>query len=140
MNKKAQDMVLSETVRIYIAIACIVLLLILAFAFYGIFTKKTAKEQAKSELDQIMGFVGLLKEGESHEFLIENPKDWIFFYDNVNKQLCICIESTIGSLPDCKKSGECRQAEITPFNMIQIKNPFKINISRQNNTISISKK
>ncbi|MEI6731172.1 MAG: hypothetical protein WCK90_00675 [archaeon] len=100
-------MPLSETLKILLAVLCIIILLILAYKLYGIFVAKTAVEQAKETLKQIVDEAAALKDGQSKIFLIQSPKTWalsswpyipasgnvLMPNDCVNKQWksCICL-------------------------------------------------
>jgi len=78
MNKKG-DLVLSETVRIVLAVASILLLFYLAFSLYGIFTSKTEIQQAREHLEQIELLIGDLEEqgGGSEDYVLLTPNKWI---------------------------------------------------------------
>ncbi|MBM3247595.1 hypothetical protein FJZ17_03610 [Candidatus Pacearchaeota archaeon] len=109
--KSKKGIVLSETLRIIIAVACIFLLIYLAVGLYGIFTRSSELEQAKATLEGIIGKMGVLGENQELKYVIVNPREWriVFFQDNNYKNLCICPFD----LPDkqketCIKQGVCQ--------------------------------
>jgi len=75
-NKKA-EILIPEVVRIIIAVLCIIILIYLAYKLYGIFTVKTETEQAKAHLQNIVGKIDALNNGESAEYLMLNPKEFV---------------------------------------------------------------
>lgn len=106
MNKKG-ELVLSETVRIVLAIMGIVLLLYLSFSLYGLFTTKTDFQQAKAHMDNIERIIDSLErnDGGSEDYILLSPKEWFIagfefpLMDqipqscNTNKCVCTCFKS-----------------------------------------------
>jgi len=79
--KKA--ILLPETLKIIIAVICIVLLIYLAVSLYGIFIRKSEIEQARATLDAIVGKLeSLEKDGDSLSYLITGPRAWNIYYFN----------------------------------------------------------
>lgn len=136
-TKTKKAILLPEGLKIIIAVLCIILLVYLAASLYNIFIKKTALEQAKETLEQIVAEINGLEEGEEDSYLLTVPKDWfIGFYNqggDMPKQckgkncLCICsgwkpgyyqavsdtmtdslIKERIGK---CDKEGVCKNLE-----------------------------
>ena len=79
-NKKAEQFTLAETMKIILGVASIFLLLILASAMYGIFSKKSEIEQARASLTQIKEVINKLEEGKSSTLLLESPKLNLFVF------------------------------------------------------------
>ncbi len=74
MNNKT--ILFPEVLKIFVALAVIVILVYLASQLYGVFIVKPDLEQARATLDKIVGKARLLDEDESTEVLITGPKDW----------------------------------------------------------------
>lgn len=87
-NKKAEGLLESETLRVIIALLCILLLAVLAYKLYGLFTKKTAVEQAKETFDQLVSKMNGLREGENDSYMITSPAFWALMSNG--EQICIC--------------------------------------------------
>jgi hypothetical protein len=118
--KTKKGIVLPETLKIIIAVMCILLLLYLAFKLYDIFRRSNELEQAKATLEAIVGKANSLKEGESTEYLITGPRGWVLLSYNEGigtcneKCLCICPNlgwfSNINYINLCKKQGVCKSS------------------------------
>lgn len=113
-----RGILLPETLKILIAVLSIGILIYLASSLFGIFRQQTKLEQAKATLNEIVGNIDALKEGEvlGKNILILNPKDWwLIQYDEnsgpkscLNKNcLCICPE-----LPKDVLSGKVNFEEL----------------------------
>lgn len=111
-NKKA---ILPEaTLKIIIAVLCILILIYLAFQLYNLFLKKTALEQARKTLGQIITKLDSLESGENTQYLILNPKEWFLISFNKGENSpescqgknCVCICSGVNVL-DCETMGVC---------------------------------
>ncbi|MBC8495817.1 hypothetical protein H8D36_06695 [archaeon] len=106
-----------EVVKITLGIIGIGFLIYLSVSLIGIFTYKTANEQAKATMDDLNEIATALKEGQTTEFLIEGPKEWgIINYDN---EICICpLIKKYKSIPqedqkkNCDKEGVCKTSDI----------------------------
>jgi len=107
-NKKA--FLLGETLNIVIALACIVLLFILAFKLYGIFIAKSDLEKARATLDDIAGKANALNTSEFFNYLVVAPKDWnLVAFSSGEKKLCICPEGNLNNYENfCNQNGACR--------------------------------
>lgn len=98
-NKKA--VLMSESIRIIIAVLCLIILIYLAVQIYGIFRHKTDLEKAREVLNRIVERVAELEgEGDEKEYLITGLNDW--YVVSSSDKLCIC-----DSLDSCEKSGKC---------------------------------
>jgi len=128
----------SETLKIIIAVLCIALLIYLAYSVYGLFTKKTAFEQAKSSLRLLELNVKDIEEGKKNEseILLESPNGWAIsawpYKDERNilckKKYCVCICPQKGIFSDledymleCYKNGICFDSDtkIETLNLVQ---------------------
>lgn len=87
-NKKAEGLLESETLRVVIAVMCILLLVVLAYKLYGLFTKKTAIEQAKETFDQLVSKMNGLQEGGNDSYMITSPQKWVLMSNG--EKICIC--------------------------------------------------
>ena len=94
-NKKAEGLLEGETLRVVIALLCILLLAVLAFKLYGLFTKKTAVEQAKETFDQLVSKMNGLQEGGNDSYMITSPQKWMLISNG--EKICICSFENQGS-------------------------------------------
>ncbi len=84
MNKFG-DFNIEQFLKIVISVLVIVLLVVLAFKLYGIFSQDTEKQQAKEHLENIGEIIDGLDDGEQKEYLLNSPKGWYFlFFSNPN--------------------------------------------------------
>jgi hypothetical protein len=100
MLNSRKAILIPETLKIIIAVICIVLLIYLAVSLYGIFTSKLQLEQARATLNAVIGKINSLeKSGDTLTYLITGPSAWnIFYYDNFDTlsaggcsgKTCIC--------------------------------------------------
>jgi len=114
-NKKA--ILVDEVLRMLIAVAVIIILIILATKLYGIFTTKSDLEQAKSTLKEIKVIVERLKEGESEEYFLLSPHNWIVV--ELENKLCLCSPKRVKSLfnehrlnQDCEELSFCEDINV----------------------------
>jgi len=150
MRKKG--IVLPETLKIIIAILCILLLMYLAVSVYGLFFKKTAIEQAKESLKQMNLEIEKVEKAEKVQgaFLLESPNKWYLmsfpYKDGIEtpqqcKKYCICICPS-ATLKDCSTMGACIDTLIKPGLYydapIYIKGPTQLEIILSNNQLLIS--
>lgn len=138
------------TLKVLVAILCIVVLLFLLYKVYANFMGKSKLDQAKSTVDKIIEEINAVSigvEGE-RDYQILNPKDWVLLYYstgeekpkgksgcNGDKCLCICEkEGYIDSqITKCENYGICKNldVEILAFpNNFVIDGPKQINIKR----------
>ena len=111
-NKKA--ILMPETLKIIIAVMCLLLLAYLSINLYGVFSHNTEIEQAKATLNNIVSQIKGLEKGELTEVLIENPRGWrIIAFE---KELCICksIDTKEKSEQQrgCLEEGVCYKSDI----------------------------
>lgn len=152
-NKKA--IVLPETLKLIIAVLCIMLLIYLAVSLYGLFFKKTAIEQAKENLKQMSIKINKIEKSEKSEnqFLLESPSKWFLiafpYKDGVEtpkqcNKYCICIcplEDKSNALKDCSSLGACvdvsMKIETVNDAPIYIKGPSLLRMRLVNNKIVV---
>lgn len=106
MRNKSGDITTEEVLKMVLAIAGILILLMLGYSLYKIFVQKTELAQAKEHLDTIQGVIENLKEGEKTTYLLTGPKNWYFVSYNkrdlekysdlsmpfmCKEQSCLCI-------------------------------------------------
>lgn len=87
-NKRAEGFLESETLRVVLALLCIILLAVLAFKLYNLFIKKTDVEQAKETFEQLVSKMNGLNEGGNDSYMITSPKSWVLMSNE--EQICIC--------------------------------------------------
>jgi len=114
-SKKA--ILLPETLKIIIAVICIVLLIYLAVSLYGIFIGKSEIERARATLDAIVGKLNSIeKDGDMQQYLVTAPVNWriISFFEDKNK-ICICPQEKepLNQKNICLEQGICQE---TSFN------------------------
>lgn len=124
-NKKAEDLLTPETLKIIVAVLCIVLLLYLA---YQLVPKKTALAQARENLNKVYFEIQKVVNGKSQsDFFIESPNDWwvIAWPYKGDKEkpsqcktlncICLCpiptIASKSNSLSECNNIGVCKDLD-----------------------------
>ena len=106
-----------EVVKITLGIIGIGFLIYLSVSLIGIFTYKTANEQAKATMDDLNEIATALKEGQTTEFLIEGPKEWLIIFED--NQMCFCPKIEDKSIaPEkvreeqlkiCENKGVCQE-------------------------------
>lgn len=85
LMKNKRGILLPESLRLILALICLVLLIFLAVRLYGLFLGKTEIEQAKASLEQISGIMDNLEDGESAKYLVTGPKGWYLVYYNFSE-------------------------------------------------------
>ncbi len=111
MRNKSGDITTEEVLKLVLAIAGILILLMLGYSLYKIFVQKTEIAQAKEHLDAIQGVVENLGLGNQTTYLLTGPKGWYFVSYNrrdlakysdlsmpamCKDQSCLCICSKDG--------------------------------------------
>lgn len=127
LNKKAEDLLTPETLKIIVAVLCIVVLLYLA---YQLVPKKTALAQARENLNKIYFEIQKVVKGEKNQsdFFIESPSNWWVIawpYKGDSEKpgqcktlncVCICPIPTIAtkanSLKECDNIGVCKDLDL----------------------------
>tara|TARA_Y100000310_G_scaffold339732_1_gene433367 strand:- start:3853 stop:4341 length:489 start_codon:yes stop_codon:yes gene_type:complete len=153
MKTKKADLILSEGVRMVIAVISILLLAYLAFSLYGLFTSKTELAQARSTIEQIIARVEGLNVDETGDYLILSPKKWYVYYfsEEMNSPsacidkdcLCVCEKK---DLIGCDKRGACENIEpgveiinnenLNYFRINKI--PLKLNLNKLDDVVELS--
>jgi len=120
MNKRAEDILSPEVVKMVIAILCLIALLYLAYSMYSMFFKKTGIEQAKQSLEQLVTKINNMKEGQKDKYLIQNPKDWYLIVFKIGETMpkscsgtknCICICQK-QDYTGCDNNGVCKELDL----------------------------
>lgn len=121
-NKNA--ILLPETLKIVIAVLCILLLIYLATKVLGVvFTRNAELEKARETLDAIAGKAEVLEPGESLEYLVTGPKGWKLI--SYPPKLCVCPEDKlVDQEATCKQQGACKSLSM-PLEISQ--SSFEIN-------------
>ncbi|MEK6945671.1 MAG: hypothetical protein AABW63_02670 [Nanoarchaeota archaeon] len=120
-----EDLITPETIKIFVSVIGITLLLALGAALYSAFHSTTRINQAISTLDQISQVVRNLPENDSRNFLVESPAAWNLVYLSKNDEkpsscesdtcLCLCDSSWLDyyDASSCKdKKGICKSVNI----------------------------
>lgn len=118
-NKKA-FLLAEETLKIIIAVICILFLAYILIAIYNSQTANKKIEEAKSSLERVGEIASSLKEGEIESQDISNPKGWhIYSFVGQKKPnsclnqncLCICSDALVEKINSqekkCDKYGSC---------------------------------
>ncbi len=139
------------TMKIIIAVLCILLLMYLLVSLYSLFTSKNKLQQAEASLNSIIEKINLVNnKGVENKPLITQPEDWVFFYDangaltSCNGQYCLCIcpkETWItGQLEKCNDDGVCKNSPVslTLKNKIKISGLSYVKIQKESGGISLT--
>ncbi len=160
MNKDKKGFLLSsETLKIIVAVICIVFLVYLLVALYYSFTGEEKIKQAESSLkDIVMKEINRIADGGEYNeqgIHVPNPSDWFIFSFVGDKkkpnlctgQNCICICEEV--FPDwfdwqikrCDEKGSCNVLPtLKEFEKIKIeKNGIDISIKNVDGSIEIKK-
>jgi len=86
MNKKG-FLLGTFSVKIIIAILCIIVLIGGIFYIYGIYDGKRKLAQAGESLDEIKSFVDEMQDGETKVYILRMPYEW-YLYSDSNKLYC----------------------------------------------------
>jgi hypothetical protein len=115
-NKKGDNLLGPETLKIIVAVMCILILLLLPMKLYGI-SKNSKLEQATASLDNLYFKINKVENNHSLEieYLIESPNKWWVvawpFENEIPNQCignnCICI-CPGNSFKECNEKGTCR--------------------------------
>src|SRR4030042_2368410 len=146
-----------ETLKIIIAVICIVFLIYLLVAIYNSSTGEKKIAQAKEIFSRTEAIASSLKEGESERQDVPNPEGWHLYsfieYEKPNACagegcLCICEKALITPLNSqaakCDKKGACLIIKNLASSGTDIKirgpdNLLFIQIKNQNNRIFIGR-
>jgi len=101
MKRKA--IMLPETLKIIIAIVCIVLLIYLAWSLYDLFIVKSDLAKARETLKQINNEISLLDELDERNYLVVSPEKWYFV--SYEDKLCICSGDDVAKREECCING-----------------------------------
>jgi len=153
-NKKG-FMLGEETLKIIVAVICMIFLIYLLGAIYSSNISAKKIEEARDVLSRIESIVSSLEEGGIENQDIPNPKGW-HLYSFVDKEkpnsclnencLCICGNSFIEMIKSqskkCDEDGACLTISnlITPDINLEIKGSDEflfIEIKKQNEKISV---
>ncbi len=116
MNKRG--FLLGEfTLKVIVAVLCIIVLAVLLFKLYGMFSNKTEVEKAGNTVDAVLERAQEAKLKGSADYVLLEPKNWILLYYPTGtpkacqgaKCLCLCKDGGIWDrIKDCKLSfNEC---------------------------------
>lgn len=106
LNKRGSTLAMEEVVKFILGVIVIVFLLLLAFELFKIIYSNVEKEQAENTLENIVYQIERLELGNTTDFLIEGPKDWILV--DIENKLCFCsavINGLCDGIKVCKNSN-----------------------------------
>jgi len=160
---KKQASLESEVLKMLIALACIIVLIILGVKIYGVFQNKSALEQATAALSEIVSKAeGLSEANPSADYLLVNPKLWTIIYyeedmpESCGNKECLCIckiarEFSKSNLKNaCQTNGVCKNvAKDISMDFFDVgtnkinfyyppKLPVTIYLAQKDNVVSIS--
>ena len=154
INKKG--FLLGEfTLKMLVAIMCIIILLFLLYKIYGNFTGKTELSQAESSINAIGEEISSAVLSNSvRSYMVLNPQDWILVYfgGDVKKPekcngKCLCICEQVGwsgvvgkdQQSACNSQGVCKNVgyQIVGFTNQVISKPVQLEIQKVENGVSI---
>ena len=147
-----KGILMEETLKIIVAVVCIVALVYLAFSLYGIFTQKKLVEQARATVTNIIDKARVMKEGATAPYLVESPNKWyivIFSKGFVEKMplqcsliqtcLCMCEKPTVESCDGTKTCKESAVALSTNDKEIFTREvPLVLNLKKLGGIVSLS--
>ena len=89
--KSKKAIVLPETLKLVIAVMCILILIYFAVQIYSLMHVKTGLEQARAHLDKIVEISDNLGEEQSKEYILLSPKGWTLIqWPYKNEQIDNC--------------------------------------------------
>jgi hypothetical protein len=155
-NKNKKGFLLAEeTVKIIVAVICVLFLAYILIAIYNSHTSSAQIQQAKDVLSRTDTIISALKEGETEKQDVPNPSGW-HIYSFVSEDrpnsclnencLCICDTSLIKILTSqakkCDKDGACIVVSNLAMDKIDLKitgaDPLLfIGVKKQNSKIFI---
>lgn len=81
-NRKGK-LILEESVKWILAVACIAFLISLSVTLYGVFNSKAKIEQGRATLDEFVSKVNFLEGDKISKMILGSPKGWyVVFYDS----------------------------------------------------------
>ncbi len=162
-NKNGFELLGEETLKIIIAVICILFLAALLAAVYFSLTNNQAVQEAQSVVNGEHGISSEVRRIEAggtsslQGFFIPNPAGWYiygFAGNNVTKPnscsgnncICVCESALIdifdAQIKNCDNTGSCTSVpDLEAFDKIQIgNNGVYISIQKMNNELEVSKK
>ncbi len=155
--KRKGEITLNEAITLVVTVIVLFFLVYLLVNLYDLFRTKTAIQQAKGDLDQVIKKIELAdKDNVEQNYLLIGPKNWfVLSYSkgqtspsacNGKDCLCICPQK---SMESCEKKGVCKEyvkkiqivssSLITSdLNTLVISQALSISIVKKENLIEIS--
>lgn len=141
-----RGIILKEVITLVISVLCLIILFYLAFQLYGMLVKKSAFEQAKASLEQIVGTINKVEEGTPKTYLITAPKDWfiIVYTKGTESPLscsgnnCICL-CPAEDRDRCDKEGVCNTIglDIVPMSPLKLTNILELQFVKTGNILNL---
>jgi hypothetical protein len=115
-----------ETLKILIAVICLIFLISILIAVYNSNTSAKKVEEAKAILSRVETIISSLEEGAIEKQDVPNPKGW-HLYSFIREEkpnsclnnncLCICDNVLIGAISSQAKKCDNKGACLTIFNL-----------------------
>ncbi|GEM_PF-2996243 len=97
INKKADQLVLPESLKLVIAVMCLLLLIYLAWNLYSLTVGKSKLAQARETLKQIVEKINVVKEGQD-KYMVVAPKGWYLLQNE--DRMCMCSKDYVNKIKD----------------------------------------
>lgn len=156
MKNKRGFLLGEETLKIVVALICIIFLIYLLTSIYFSKINETKKIEAKNTLEKIYEIITNSELSGSQEYYILNPSRWYLFSFTNKKpnacanENCICICDKVTNIPlmdnvkrqltKCDEKGACQiVSNLNRFDEIKIKTGIGILIQKENGVSIILK-
>lgn len=149
--KNKKGFLLGEyTLKVIIAVLCLLLLVYLLFRVYSNYDKKKDLDNAVKSIESLIGKMNEARGNSPQSVTLLEPSKWILIYykDKINRPglcvgSCICLcEKTFferNQIIGCEEKGSCREvSEEISLNDIAL--PTDLEIKFENNKFIINKK
>jgi len=152
MNKKA-FLLGEETIKMIVAVLCILFLVYLLANLYFTQTKKNKLSQAEASLSMLFQYIDVAVtqgEGGVSSFPVVNPVDWLILSFSQGAEqpeackgdcICICFPKRAWQtqITRCNTEGVCKDVDGSyELNSATIKIPYQVTIEYKNNKISLT--
>lgn len=153
-NKRGFNLLGESTVKILIAVICLIVLVGILTRVYFNYKHDEELEQAKATLDRLEKEINDIKKGETREIEIYSPKGWVLIgfsensvipdsCDSSQNCLCLCNDPLIDSYyKECNQRGTCIKGSLISMGserVIKLENlPLNIKIKKESDLIEIA--
>lgn len=141
------------TLKVLIAILCILILMFLLYKIYATFTGQAYLDQANSTVSKIVEEINYayLNPSIGGNYIMTSPKGWVLEYYSGNEQKpklcngdCLCVCEKVGwignQVSKCDSNGKCAKVDlkISGLKEIVIDKPVQIIISKNEGGVGFS--